>query len=75
MVSGAQRIRVLFIPTNTTLQAHRTSLAKWQRAYSAKLVGLNRFANIAVIKIDATDLPSLKLQDLMSYRVRLGGER
>ena len=72
VVSGANRIRVLLIPTNVTLEAHRTSLANRQRAYPAKLIGLNRNADLAVIKIEATDLPALKLQDLMSYKVRLG---
>lgn len=70
VVAGAQRIRVLVIPTNSALIPYQTSFAAKQRSFNARLVGMNRQADLALLKIDATGLPYIPLND--DFRVQLG---
>ena len=67
---GALRIRVILGPTTVALTMGNTRLANPQRVFEAKLFGTNRYADLAVIKIEATDLPYIALPEL--YQVRLG---
>lgn len=71
VVAGAMRIRVTLAPATVELVAYHTSLARKQRVYDAKLIGTNRQADLAVIKIDEKNLPFMPLPD-QQFRVRLG---
>lgn len=70
VVRGALRIRVILGPTTVALVVGNTKLANPQRVYEAKLIGTNRYSDLAVIKIEASDLPYIELPEL--YQVRLG---
>jgi serine protease Do len=70
VVRGALRIRVILGPTTVALKIGSTRLANPQHVYEAKLIGTNAYADLAVIKIDATNLPTISLPEL--YQVRLG---
>ena len=70
VVEGALRIRVILGPTTVVLEIGNTKLANPQHVYEAKLIGTNRYSDLAVIKIEASNLPYISLPQL--YRVRLG---
>ncbi|MBB5343797.1 trypsin-like peptidase domain-containing protein [Tunturibacter empetritectus] len=70
VVAGALRIRVIVAPTTVELVTWHTQLANPQRVYEAKLIGTNRYADLAVIKIEAHDLPAIALPE--PFHVRLG---
>lgn len=70
VVSGAQRIRVVLAPATVELAMGHTNLAHRQRTYEAKLIGVSRQADLALIKIDATGLPFIPLP--LDFRARLG---
>jgi serine protease Do len=70
VVAGALRIRVIVAPTTVELIAWHTQLANQQRVYEAKLIGTNRYSDLAVLKIEAHDLPAIALPE--SFHVRLG---
>ncbi|NYF88315.1 trypsin-like peptidase domain-containing protein [Tunturiibacter empetritectus] len=70
VVTGALRIRVIVAPTTVELITGHTQLANPQRVYEAKLIGTNRYADLAVIKIEAHDLPAIVLPE--AFHVRLG---
>jgi serine protease Do len=70
VVAGAQRVKVLLIPANTDLTPYRTSFATRQRTYAAKLVGMNRLIDLALLKIEATNLPYIPLEQ--NFHVDLG---
>lgn len=70
VVNGALRIRVILGPTTVAIKIGSTKLANPQHVYEAKLIGTNTYSDLAVIKIDATDLPSISLPEF--YQVRLG---
>src|SRR5271168_5022629 len=71
VVSGALRIRVSLSPATVEMVPYHTSLARRQRVYEAKLIGTNRYADLAVIKIEEKNLPTIALPD-QQFRVRLG---
>src|SRR5271155_1156739 len=71
VVSGALRIRVILSPATVEMVPYHTSLARRQRVYEAKLIGTNRYADLAVIKIEEKNLPTIALPD-QQFRVRLG---
>jgi len=71
VVDGAIRIRVILSPATTEIVPYHTSLARKQRVYDAKLIGTNRYADLAVLKIEENNLPYISLPDEL-YRVRLG---
>ena len=71
VVAGALRIRVTLAPTTVEMVPYHTSLAHRQRVYEAKLIGTNRAADLAVIKIEEKGLPFIPLPDEL-FRVRLG---
>lgn len=70
VVAGAQRIRVVLAPTSMELVPYKTSFVRHQRTFEAKLLGSNRLVDLALIKIEAKDLPVIPLQE--QYRARLG---
>src|ERR1700722_11311713 len=70
VVAGALRIRVIVAPTTVELITGHTQLANQQRVYDAKLIGTNRYADLAVIKIEAHGLPATPLPEL--FHLRLG---
>ncbi len=71
VVAGAMRIRVILAPATVEIVPYHTSLARKQRVYDAKLIGTNRYADLAVLKIEEKNLPYISLPDEL-YRVRLG---
>src|SRR5580698_7341668 len=71
VVNGAVRIRVILAPATVEMVPYHTSLARRQRVYEAKLIGTNRYADLAVIKIEETNLPFIPLPD-EQFHVRLG---
>jgi serine protease Do len=71
VVAGALRIRVTLAPTTVEMVPYHTSLAHRQCVYEAKLIGTNRSADLAVIKIEEKGLPYIPLPDEL-FRVRLG---
>jgi serine protease Do len=70
VVSGALRIRVTLSPATVELVTGRTVLSRKEHVYDAKLIGTNRYADLAVIKIEEKNLPFIPLQE--NYDVRLG---
>jgi len=70
VVAGAQRIRVVLSPATVEMRTGNTSLMRRQRTYPAKLIGTSRLADLALIKIDAENLPTIPLP--FDFRVRLG---
>lgn len=70
VVAGAIRIRVTLSPATVALVTGHTVLSHKARVYDATLVGANRYADLAVIKIDEKNLPSMPLPE--NYDVRLG---
>jgi serine protease Do len=71
VVAGALRIRVILAPATVEMIPYHTSLARRQRVYEAKLIGTNRYADLAVIKIEEKNLPFIPLPD-EQFHVRLG---
>src|ERR1700741_4770365 len=71
VVAGALRIRVILAPATVEMVPYHTSLARQQRVYEAKLIGTNRYADLAVIKIEEKNLPFIPLPD-EQFHVRLG---
>jgi serine protease Do len=70
VVAGAIRIRVTLSPATLKLVTGHTVLSRKVRVYDAKLIGTNRYADLAVIKIDEKNLPFMPLPD--KYDVSLG---
>ena len=70
VVSGALRIRVTLAPATVELAVGRTVLSHEEHVYNATLIGTNRYADLAVIKIDEKNLPFIPLPE--NYEVRLG---
>jgi serine protease Do len=70
VVVGARRIRVLLTPITTELVPGKTIFSRPPRTFEATLVGTNRFTDLALLKIDAKDLPYVQLKE--SFRARLG---
>ena len=70
VVSGALRIRVTLSPATVELVTGHTMLSHKEHVYDATLIGTNRYADIAVIKIDEKNLPNLPLS--LNYKVHLG---
>ena len=70
VVAGALRIRVILAPATVELVSRGTRLSNPQRVYEAKLIGTNRYADLAVIKIEEKSLPYIPLPE--NFRVHLG---
>jgi serine protease Do len=70
VVSGALRIRVTVAPATVELVMGRTVLSHKKHVYDATLIGTNRYADLAVIKIEEKNLPFIPLTE--NYDVRLG---
>jgi serine protease Do len=70
VVAGALRIRVIVAPTTVELVTGHAQLENSQRVYEAKLIGTNSYADLAVVKIEAHDLPVITLPE--QFHVRLG---
>jgi serine protease Do len=70
VVAGALHIRVTLSSATLEIVPYHTTLNHKQRVYEARLIGTNRYADLAVIKIDEKNLPFIPLTE--QYRVRLG---
>jgi serine protease Do len=70
VVAGALRIRVIIAPATVEMVSGNTRLHNPQRVYEAKLIGATHYADLALIKIDAKDLPFIPLPE--QFRFRLG---
>jgi serine protease Do len=69
VVAGAMRIRVIIAPTTVELTSGNTRLDNPQRTYEAKLIGSTRYADLALIKIEAKDLPYIPLPAEFHFRL------
>ncbi|HYK51628.1 MAG TPA: trypsin-like peptidase domain-containing protein, partial [Terriglobales bacterium] len=67
VVEGAQRIRVA-LPMSTAASPTNTPAGK-RRVLDAKLVGVHKESDLALLKIDETNLPTLSLEEPQSLRV------
>ena len=70
VVMGAQRIQVVMRSVTTELVPFKTSLLHRQRTFDARLIGIHRFTDLALLKVEATGLPFIPLSE--TYRARLG---
>jgi serine protease Do len=70
VVAGAQRIRVVLAPTPTELVEGKASFMRRHRVFDARLLGLDRKVDLALIKIDEKDLPYIPLKS--DFRIQLG---
>ena len=71
VVTGAQRIQVVMRSVNVELVPGKTSLLPKQHTFEAKLIGVHRFTDLALLKIDhPDDLPTISLRQ--EYKARLG---
>jgi serine protease Do len=70
VVAGAQRIRVTIAPTLMEMSTGSTGLLSKKRVYDAKLLGLDRSVDLALVKIEEKNLPFILLRE--QYSVRLG---
>jgi serine protease Do len=71
VVAGAERITVVLSPAINEMSAVKgTNFRQPRRTYAGKLIGTSRQADLALIKIEATDLPTLPLLD--QFTVHLG---
>ncbi|HTZ60895.1 MAG TPA: trypsin-like peptidase domain-containing protein [Acidobacteriaceae bacterium] len=69
VVAGALNIRVIIAPATVELATDRTKLHNPQRVYEAKLIGTTRYADLALIKIEAKDLPYIPLPKKFDFRL------
>lgn len=69
VVAGAERIRVVLSPAMEEMNSNQSNVRRQQRTYPAKLIGTARVADLALIKIDATDLPTIPMPDMFSVRL------
>src|SRR6516162_6947590 len=69
VVAGAERIRVVLSPTIEEMNSSQSSVHRQQRTYPAKLIGTARVADLALIKIDASNLPIIPMPDFFSVRL------
>jgi len=67
VVEGAQRIRVA-LPMSSAASPANTPAGKRQ-LFDAKLVGIHKESDLALLKIDQTDLPTLSLEGAQNLRV------
>jgi serine protease Do len=72
VIAGALHIRVILSPATVAFVPGHTTLSHHQRVYEAKLIGTNRYADLALIKIEENDLPFLPLPPPFDFQVRLG---
>jgi serine protease Do len=69
VVVGAQRIRVTIAPTLVEIIAGGPALLRQQRVYDAKLIGLDRLVDLALVKIEEKGLPFIPLPEEFSLRL------
>ena len=67
VVEGAQRIRVA-LPMSTTVSPGNTPAGK-RLIMDARLVGVHKESDLALLKIDGSDLPTLSLEGPQALRV------
>ncbi len=70
VVTGAQRIQVVMRSVNTELVPFKTSLLHRQRSFDARLVGVHRMTDLAVLKIEGQGFPFIPLKE--EYKAKLG---
>jgi len=70
VVAGAERIRVVLSPALQEMNSDQSAVRRQQRTYPAKLIGTARVADLALIKIEASDLPTISMP--AAFSVRLG---
>ncbi|HXH49868.1 MAG TPA: trypsin-like peptidase domain-containing protein [Terriglobia bacterium] len=70
VVLNAQRVRVLLSPIGAELVPEKTSFLSRQRTFEAKLIGIHRLTDLALLKIEEKNLPYIPLKQ--AFSVRLG---
>lgn len=67
VVAGAQRIRVVITPPERDQQA-RAELVNHPRILPAEVVGISKLADLAVLKVDASGLPTIPFANYRRLR-------
>lgn len=67
VVEGAQRVRVVVSEPPSTAQLQPSS-AHSPRVFDAKILGRHKESDLALLKIEATHLPAIKLRDDIAVR-------
>ncbi|HET6974675.1 MAG TPA: trypsin-like peptidase domain-containing protein [Pyrinomonadaceae bacterium] len=67
VVSGAQQVRVL-VPTVVASESNDEPVISRTRTFEARVVGADEDIDLAVLKIEATGLPALRLGDYNKVR-------
>jgi len=70
VVDGARRIRVVLSSIGTELVPGQTSFRPTHRTFEARLIGTHRLTDLALLKIEAKDLPYIPLTN--TFQARLG---
>jgi len=70
VVAGAQRIRVTLAPTPMEVNTASPSMLRKKRVFDAKLIGSSKDVDLALLKIEQNNLPSIELKE--AYAVHLG---
>ncbi len=69
VVEGAQRVRVVVTPPNSGSQSEAQPIRS-QQIFNARILGRHKASDLALLKIEATDLPSMAVRN--DLRVRQG---
>src|SRR5205807_2011631 len=67
VVEGAQRVRVI-VPLSTSISEFGLQPVHSQQIYDAKVVGRHKQADLALLKIEAKSLPSIRLRESVPVR-------
>lgn len=59
VVKGAQRVSVLMTPPNSHASQVSAAMRPEPQSFPAKILGVNKAADLAVLKVDATGLPTV----------------
>jgi len=70
VVAGAQRIQVIMLSVTTELVPFKTTLLHKQRTFEAKLIGIHRLTDLALLKIEEHGLPFIPLKE--EYKAKIG---
>ena len=68
LINGAIRVQVILNPARTANMPIRTYVEETRGTFEAKIAGIDEDTDLAVLKIDAAKLPTLKFADYENLR-------
>ena len=68
VIRGGRRIQVRIAPDPADLEGHHSVVKRVGKTLDARIIGADREADLAVLKIEGTNLPYLRLGDSQSLR-------